>query len=156
MHVQSRLQLLRQPSQRPGWTMWSADRGGREGLQNRCVSPQEKDGGSSLPGYVNLRDFRCKISCKEILTAVAHRSGLTVDDLRGPVRAQGVAMWRQIAHALCRDLTSFSFPQIGSAVNRDHTTLLNSLKRVEHYRQSDPQIDAIYKDLRSQIQSTLK
>ena len=153
MHVQSRFQLLRQSSNRTRGTIWSVDSRGRKGVQNRRVSAKEKDGGSTLHGYVNLRDFRCKISCKKILSAVAHRSGLTVEDLKGPVRANGVAMWRQVAHALCRDLTSFSFPQIAKAVNRDHTTLLNSLKRVEHYKKTDPEIARIYSDLRNQIQS---
>ena len=132
---------------------WGSDRGGREGLQDRHLSAQEKDGRSSFPGYVNLRDFRVKVSCKEILSAVAERAGLTVDDLRGPVRANGVSMWRQVAHALCRDLTSFSFPQIAKAVNRDHTTLLHSLKRVEHYKNTDPEIARIYSELRDQIKS---
>jgi len=136
--------------------MWSVDRRGREGLQNRRVSAEEKDGGSSLPGYVNLRDFRCKVSCKKILSVVSNRSGLTIDDLRGPVRAKGVAMWRQISHALCRDLTSFSLSQISKAVNRDHTTIINSLKRVEHYKKTDPEIAKVYAELVEEVMGELQ
>ena len=39
---------------------------------------------------------------------------------------------RQMAIYLSKKLTDSSTPEIGDEFNRDHTTILNSIKRIEH------------------------
>jgi chromosomal replication initiator protein len=76
-----------------------------------------------------------------ILSTVATHYGLTVDDLIGPSRKQPLALHRQIAMYLCRDLTDLSLPKIGAAFGgRDHTTVIHAVEKVKKLIQSDKQI----------------
>lgn len=67
----------------------------------------------------------------DIITATADYFKLTVDDLYGSSRSQAVAVARQIAMYLCRELTSLSLPKIGQLFgNRDHTTVMYANKKI--------------------------
>ncbi len=73
-----------------------------------------------------------------ILDVTAQEYGLTVDDLTGPSRKQPLALSRQIAMYLCRDLTDLSLPKIGAAFGgRDHTTVIHAVEKVKKLIQSD-------------------
>ncbi|MFH1085692.1 MAG: chromosomal replication initiator protein DnaA [Chloroflexota bacterium] len=61
----------------------------------------------------------------DILRAVAAYFGLRVEDLTGSRRPRSIAMPRQIAMYLIRELTPLSLPQIGQVLGgRDHTTVM--------------------------------
>lgn len=64
----------------------------------------------------------------EIAKLVAERCNITVDDMRGPSRYRNVAWPRQEAMSLIYGLGGRSTPQIGRFFNRDHATVLHSLK----------------------------
>ena len=67
----------------------------------------------------------------DIITATADYFKLTVDDLYGSSRSQAVAIARQIAMYLCRELTNLSLPKIGQLFgNRDHTTVMYANKKI--------------------------
>jgi len=67
----------------------------------------------------------------EILERVAIYYGVTREDLLGPRRSREVALARQVAMYLVRELTSLSLPQIGREVgNRDHTTVLYGVDKI--------------------------
>ena len=67
---------------------------------------------------------------REIFEAAAAEAGMTLNEIRGPRRDRVACLARQVAYAACRD-AGFSPGQIGKFVNRDHTTVLNGLKRYE-------------------------
>jgi len=76
-----------------------------------------------------------------ILTAAADEYGLLVEDLTGPSRKQPLALTRQIAMYLCRDLTDLSLPKIGAAFGgRDHTTVIHAVEKIKKLIQSDKQV----------------
>jgi len=67
----------------------------------------------------------------EILERVAIYYGVTREDLLGPRRSREIALARQVAMYLVRELTSLSLPQIGREVgNRDHTTVLYGVDKI--------------------------
>jgi len=68
---------------------------------------------------------------RSITADVAKRHGLTVEDLRGPERRQAAVRARHEAMAIIRAQGRFSLPQIGKFFNRDHTTVIHALRRVE-------------------------
>ncbi len=70
------------------------------------------------------------ITASSIMTQTAHYFSLTLDDLRGPNRSANVALARQIAMYLCRDLTELSLPKIGDLFHRDHTTVLHAYNKI--------------------------
>jgi chromosomal replication initiation ATPase DnaA len=63
-----------------------------------------------------------------IIDLVARRHGLTIDLLRGQSRSAPLVRVRQFAMSEARD-AGYSLPEIGRALNRDHTTVLHGIRR---------------------------
>jgi chromosomal replication initiator protein len=57
-------------------------------------------------------------------------------------RDRSVARPRQIAMYLCFKLTPKSYPDIGRAFDRDHTTVMYAVKRIEALRLADGDLAA--------------
>lgn len=73
-----------------------------------------------------------QISVGKIIKVVAEYYHLKPEDLRSSSRRHDVAYARQIAIYLARKLTSLSLSALGQEFgNRDHTTILHGLKKVE-------------------------
>lgn len=87
-----------------------------------------------------------------IREAAAVQSGLTVADLCGRRRDKRARECRNIAIYLTREMTGLSLPQIGQLYgDRDHTTILNSIRRVEGLLEQDADITAAVESLRARI-----
>ena len=66
--------------------------------------------------------------------------GVTLDDLLSTSRTQRVALARQFAMYLARELTDETLPAIGRAFgNRNHTTVLHAYRRTAERIASDPE-----------------
>lgn len=94
-----------------------------------------------------------KIAPEAIIKAVSVDLKVPIADLKGPRRHRNITVPRQIAMYLVRELTDESLPQIGQLFGgRDHSTVINSLKRVEALRDANPeirsQLDRIRRTLR--------
>jgi chromosomal replication initiator protein len=82
-------------------------------------------------------------SVEDIQRAVCHHFHLTNAELLSKDRHKSVAFARQVAMYLCRQRLKCSFPELGRAFgNRDHTTVMSAVRRVEALRQKDPQVNA--------------
>jgi chromosomal replication initiator protein len=91
-------------------------------------------------------------SVEEIQQRVAERFGVSRAELVGSSRAATPLRARQVAIFLTRDLTDLSLPQIGRLYGgRDHTTVLNSLRRVEAGLDEDPELAEKIRELRGAI-----
>jgi chromosomal replication initiator protein len=91
-------------------------------------------------------------SVEEIQQRVAERYGISRAELVGSSRAATPLRARQVAIFLTRDLTDLSLPQIGRLYGgRDHTTVLNSLRRVEAGLDDDPELAEKVRELRGAI-----
>ena len=81
-------------------------------------------------------DEEAPVSPSDIISHTANYFKLTVDDLHGSSRSQTIALARQIAMYLCREMTSMSLPKIGQLFgNRDHTTVMYANKKIEKLMQ---------------------
>jgi len=78
---------------------------------------------------------------------------LTVEDIKGQRRMRDTALARQVAMFLIRKLTNFSLKDIGAVFNRDHTTVISSIRRVEQYINESPDFSKIIRDITSNINS---
>jgi chromosomal replication initiator protein len=91
-------------------------------------------------------------SVEEIQQRVAEGFGISRAELVGSSRAATPLRARQVAIFLTRDLTDLSLPQIGRLYGgRDHSTVLNSLRRVEATLDEDPDLAAKLGELRGAI-----
>jgi len=91
-------------------------------------------------------------SVEEIQQRVAERFGISRAELVGTSRAATPLRARQVAIFLTRDLTDLSLPQIGRLYGgRDHTTVLNSLRRIEASLDEDADLAEKIRELRGAI-----
>jgi chromosomal replication initiation ATPase DnaA len=97
-----------------------------------------------------------KLSIEEIQTAVERHCDVRRAELISARRSAGIVRPRQIAMFLARHLTLHSLPMIGRKFgNRDHTTVLHAVRRIETLRSQDPKLandlDAISRALAAQV-----
>jgi chromosomal replication initiator protein len=91
---------------------------------------------------------------EEIQARVAGDFGISRAELVGSSRAATPLRARQVAIFLTRELTDLSLPQIGRLYGgRDHSTVLNSLRRVEAGVAEDPKLANRVSELRTAIHS---
>lgn len=92
------------------------------------------------PGMNPTADF--------IIEKTALFYGMNTDDVTGTKRAANIAQVRHIAVYLTRMLTKLSLPEIGTAFgNRDHSTISNSINRIEVQVKEDPELKKRIDDL---------
>ena len=71
------------------------------------------------------------VQSADIIKAVSEYFKLSPDDLYGPSRVAAIALARQIAMHLCREMTPLSLPKIGTIFGgRDHTTVMYATRKV--------------------------
>jgi chromosomal replication initiator protein len=79
-----------------------------------------------------------QLSAEKICEHVAAYYDLKPLELKGQSRQRQVALARQIAMAMCRNMMAFSLPEIGRFFGgRDHTTVLSSIRKIDEMRESD-------------------
>ena len=77
-----------------------------------------------------------------IQKTVAEYFKLKLADMYSKRRPASIAIPRQIAMYLSKNLTSRSLPEIGRRFgNRDHTTVIHAVKKVEELRSKDNSFD---------------
>jgi chromosomal replication initiator protein len=77
----------------------------------------------------------------DIITQVAKYFHLTFDDLVGRTRTKNIALARQIAMYLAREMTSMSLVDIGEVFGgRDHTTVMHAYTRISNEMQEKREI----------------
>jgi chromosomal replication initiator protein len=80
----------------------------------------------------NGEEISSEISVTAIQTAVAKEWGVTTEGLRSKVRTKNLTTPRQVSMFLIRELLGLQLVEIGRAFgNRDHSTVIHSLNRVE-------------------------
>ena len=88
----------------------------------------------------------------DIVEATASEFGIAKDELLARDRRPNVAMARQVAMYVARELTSHSLPEIGRRIGgRNHTTVLHAVNRVRTARGTDPTIDSAVDNLFRQL-----
>ena len=96
-----------------------------------------------------------KVDPQAVIRAVASEYAVGITDMKGPRRHRSITVPRQLAMYLVRELTEESLPQIGALFGgRDHSTVINALKRVEALRDADPDIRARIDRIRRTLQDS--
>lgn len=89
-----------------------------------------------------------------IIKETARYYSLKEEDLRGQSRSKNTAMARQVSMYLMRSLTNLSLKDIGAEYeDRNHATVLSSIRKVEDLLQSDPSMAGTVRDITSNINS---
>ena len=81
------------------------------------------------------------VTIENIQKMVAEYYKIRIADLLSKKRNRSVARPRQLAMALCKELTNHSLPEIGDAFGgRDHTTVLHACRKINSLREEDSRI----------------
>ena len=81
------------------------------------------------------------ISIENIIKIVSEYYKIKVSELLSKRRSRSVARPRQIAMALCKELTNHSLPEIGDAFGgRDHTTVLHACRQIKQLRTTNADV----------------
>ena len=93
----------------------------------------------------NFKDFinedNKAISVESIQNIVAVYFNLNIQEMLSPRRSRSLARPRQIAMYLAKKYTTHSLPDIGRKFsNRDHTTVIHAVKKIEALVKNDNEI----------------
>jgi chromosomal replication initiator protein len=84
------------------------------------------------------------ITIEQIQKFVAEYFQLKLADLKSRNNSKSVAMPRQVAMYLCKQLTHASLPEIGRSFGgKHHSTVIHSIKKVEDLRKKDSEFDGL-------------
>lgn len=105
-----------------------------------------------------LRDIinsqkRDPVTIDNIQKKVADYFDVRMSDMISKRRSQAVAFPRQVAMYLCRSLTPFSLPEIGSAFGKTHATVLHSYRLIHDKIGRDQQFRLTVEKLSSSLSS---
>ena len=89
-----------------------------------------------------LKSSQRKVNIEQIQKKVSEHFNVKMSDMSSARRSRTVVRPRQIAMYLSKSLTSRSLPEIGRRFgNRDHTTVIHAVKKVEELRNIDVSLD---------------
>jgi chromosomal replication initiator protein len=99
-----------------------------------------------------LVDKRKEITVELIQKNVADYFGLKVADLKSEKRLKAFVHARQIAVWLCRDMTTASYPDIGSRFGgKDHSTVIHATKKIDKLLSEDDNLLKTVTELKDMI-----
>ena len=130
-----------------------------EGTVNKIMAMQELEGkrvdsSSVVRAIKDVFKDKSDIlpSSDVIIREVCKFYGIEDNALRGQSRTKDTATARQIAMYLIRSQTTLSLNDIGREFgNRDHTTVLHAINRVEERMKNDADLTEIVKDIKANI-----
>ncbi len=99
-----------------------------------------------------LHSIDRKTTIDEIQKRVAEYFNISVKEMQSSRRARNVARPRQIAMYLAKHLTSRSLPEIGRKFDRDHTTVMHAVRKVEELIVEDTSMAESVESLRRSLE----
>ena len=89
-----------------------------------------------------------------IISETGRYFDISPSEIRGQRRSKNTALARQVAMYLIRTLTGLSLEDTGREFNnRNHSTVLSSIRKVEELLRTDPEMSGIVRDITSNINS---
>ena len=88
---------------------------------------------------------------KPVISAVAKYYGVSLRDLAAFRRTRNVVRARQVAMYLAKSLTKHSLSAIGRVFERNHTTVLHAVRRIDMLRRQDPKLDFEIRDFTERL-----
>ncbi len=96
---------------------------------------------------LNLNAGVKNVTTADIIEKTAKFFGINKDDILSNARSKDIANARRLAMYLCREITQMSLPEIGSAFNKNHTTVLYSWEKVKKEAALDGSLEETIKEL---------
>lgn len=130
-----------------------------EGVVNKIMAMQELTG-AEVDVDTTIRAIRDILRSKEdflpsadtIIQEVARFYEMDTDVIRGQSQNKDIATARNVAMYIIREMTQLSLAEIGQQFGgRHHSTVLNSINRVEKNMKDQPELTEIIKDITTAV-----
>lgn len=105
--------------------------------------------------FMQSRGKEAGLNIQTIIKVVCNYFNVNVSDLKGKKKNKSLTQPRQIAMYLAKQLTNFSFTEIGSEFgNRDHTTVMHACDRISSTCSVDPDLKSVIEKMKKEIQAS--
>jgi chromosomal replication initiator protein len=102
--------------------------------------------------YLQSRSMRRRLGTSEVVEAVARQFGVTVKELRSRSRTEGLALPRECAMYLARELTGSPFEKISRFFNgRSHSTAIHAYGRFQSRLAAHPELERRLAEIRQKL-----
>ena len=130
-----------------------------EGALNRVIASAELtnepitiDNTSIWLKDILRMDLKGPVTVNAVQAVVAETFSMSVDDLTSSKRTADIALARQIAMFLCREMTELSLQNIGQAFRKkDHTTVIHAQKKIEQLLKTNSEIKKVVDNIRTKL-----
>ena len=93
-----------------------------------------------------------QITADYIISMVAEHFNVSTADLCGNKRSSKIVMPRQVAMYLCREILAIPLKNVGQYLgNRDHTTVMHGVEKIEKELQTNEQLQSTIDSLKKKI-----
>jgi len=156
--LETRCAILREKARAAGWelsedvVLFIARRVQKnvrelEGCLNRTIAFAQLRSSRITVDVVRMALFELlpderEASPADIIRFVAQHYGIRVADLKGRSNRRSIALPRQVAMYLIREILEISFPEIGKIFAKHHSTVMYAVETIQKMRQSNPDFDA--------------
>jgi len=90
-----------------------------------------------------------KITADSIIEIVCQHYQVKRKDVLGEDRRQNIALARQVAMFLCREMLGLSYPALGRSFGgKDHSTVIYSVKKIKELQEDGKEMKQLLKDLK--------
>ncbi|MBP9669316.1 MAG: hypothetical protein KBE09_03435 [Candidatus Pacebacteria bacterium] len=111
-----------------------------------------KDELAALVAALTAERTFVRVQITDVQRCVCHHFCISKQDLISQRRHRMVTLPRQVAMYLCKQLTGNSMPEIGRRFgNRDHTTVLHAVRKIEKVRKEDTSFSELVDELKRRI-----
>lgn len=87
------------------------------------------------------------IKIEYIISEVAKTYNVSVSDILSNRKTASLALARQVAMYIAREMTDLSYKQIGESFGKDHTTVLHNVKKIENFLKDKPYQKELVEDI---------
>ncbi|GAC1626706.1 MAG: chromosomal replication initiator protein DnaA [Nevskia sp.] len=128
-----------------------------EGALHRLNASARLTGAPITPEFARiclkdmLASYDRAVTLENIKRTVAAYYNIRLADLNSVRRTRTLARPRQIAMSIAKELTRHSYPEIGAAFGKDHTTVLHACRKVAELRREDDRLKEDYENLLRQL-----
>ena len=106
----------------------------------------------AVQNITGVKNVAAQLSEQKVINVVADYYKLSPADLKGKTRTGQIALARHIAMYLIRNNIDVPLTKIGSMFgNRDHTTVMNGILKVENMLKTDESLKAVISELQKAL-----
>lgn len=122
-----------------------------QGLVRKVEAYLELNGKSPnqdvLENLVRTGSHERVTSFGDIVSLVSRGFNLAPEDILGSRRKPDFVLARQVAMYLCRRKLGLSYPELGKAFGRDHSTVIHAIKKIQALPKTDKVLHKLVTDL---------